>query len=77
MKIGKNLTLGLILSICSISSFASELTSDSAKRNVGDVKTVCGKVVEITKIGNDIFINLNKPHPMQEFYFYYPNGMGV
>ncbi len=48
--------------------------TDQVSRYVGKEVSVCGKVVEIHSTSNgDTFINLDRPHPYQNFYFYLYN----
>ena len=48
--------------------------TDQVSRYVGKEVSVCGKVVQIhTTRNGDTFINLDRPHPYQNFYFYLYN----
>lgn len=57
----------------SFSVSAKKISVNEVSRFVGNKVTVCGKVAQISKVGIDSFINLNKPHPYQNFYFYSAN----
>ena len=63
----------LFLFLISIKGYATVLSSDQVAGFLGKKVTVCGRVVEISKLKNDIFINIDKPHPLQNFYFYTNN----
>ena len=68
----------LILISCLISFTAMANTNyirtDQVSRYVGKEVSVCGKVVEIHSTSKgDTFINLDRPHPYQKFYFYLYN----
>lgn len=46
------------------------IRADQVSRYVGKEVSVCGKVVQIhTTRNGDTFINLDRPHPYQNFYF--------
>ncbi len=50
------------------------IRTDQVSRYVGKEVSVCGKVVQIhTTRNGDTFINLDRPHPYQNFYFYLYN----
>lgn len=51
----------------------NKLTTNQISGYVGQKITICGKVAEITTIKSDTFINLDQPHPYQNFYFYANN----
>lgn len=61
----------LLLSVSFGVSANIKLTTDQLSGFVGKNVTVCGKVAQIhtTEFG-DTFINLDKKHPQQKFYFY-------
>jgi hypothetical protein len=67
------LVLSLLLTFSSGVFANNKLTTDQLSGFVGKNVTVCGKVVEITTNNRDTFINLDKPHPHQNFYFYANN----
>lgn len=50
---------------------AGEVKPSKAANYAGQYATVCGKAVEVTTRSGDTFINLDKKHPRQDFYFYY------
>lgn len=64
--------LSLLISSNSIAA-TEKLTTNQISEFVGKKITVCGKVAEISTIGNDTFINIDAPHPYQKFYFYANN----
>lgn len=47
-----------------------KLSPKQALNHVGKKATVCGTIVEISNFGNDTFVNIDKPHPYQQIYFY-------
>lgn len=65
----KKLLLPLI--VFSLSAHAGTITANQAKQFKNESITVCGEAVEITSLSGDTFINIDKKHPNQDFYFYY------
>lgn len=66
----------LISYLISFSAMANTnyIGTDQVSRYVGKEVSVCGKVVEIHSTSKgDTFINLDRPHPYQNFYFYIYN----
>ena len=63
-----------ILITVSSSLFADVIPPEKTKDYVGKTATVCGKAVQIESKANYTFINLNKPHSYQDFYFFYPSS---
>ena len=59
------------LLVLSSTALADEVTSSNAINFIGQHVTVCGKAVEVTTVGSDTFINLDKKHHNKDFYFYY------
>lgn len=65
------LSLSFFLSFATQAVAANIVSSSEARNHVGKNITVCGKAVQIAKVGRSTFINLDKPHPGKDFYFYY------
>ena len=63
-----------ILITVSSSLFADVIPPEKTKDYVGKTATVCGKAVHIVSREDHTFINLNKFHPYQDFYFFYPSS---
>lgn len=56
--------------VASVNSYAVETTAENASRYIGQEVTVCGKVAQVATVNGDIFVNLEKRHPYNDFYFY-------
>ena len=64
--------LFLTIAMLSFSSITfADVQAQDAKYYLDKQVTVCGKAVQIVSKENYTFINLNKSHPYQDFYFYY------
>lgn len=61
----------LLVSAQASATVVPVVSAFEAKNLAGQYATVCGKVSEIKTIDRDTFINLEKKHPNQPFYFYH------
>lgn len=68
-----NFIFGAALLVSAQASAMNESTVSAveAKNYLGQIVTVCGQVSEVKTISLDTFINLEKKHPNQPFYFYH------
>lgn len=66
------LFISCLLTISSSKIYAQNVSPNDSINYINKVATVCGKVAQVSVVDNSTFINIDKPHPYQNFYFYYP-----
>ena len=66
--------LSLAGAMASTGSLAMEnLSAEDSIQHLGEIATVCGKVAQVATFSGETFINLERKHPNQVFYFYFPD----
>lgn len=61
------------LMLCGIAN-AQVIAPEQAQDYVGRFATVCGKIAQIADKGDYVFINLTRPFPNHNFYYFYPKN---